>query len=65
MLVAHTSHIPDNDDDMSEGGCQSETVTLACVIAQEHHADARSHLLFPMCNPYLVRYMGFHVRSRM
>jgi len=65
MLVAHTFHIPDYDDDMSEGGCQSQTVTLACVIAQEHHADARSHLLFQMCNLYLMRYMGFHVRSRM
>ena len=57
----------DYDDDMSEGGCQSQTVTLACGIAlvSRHHADARSHLVFPMCNLYLERYMGFHVRSRM
>ena len=25
----------------------------------------RSHLVFPMCNEYLERYIGFHVRSRM
>jgi len=28
MLFAHTSHMLDYDDNMSEGGCQSQTVKL-------------------------------------
>jgi len=31
----------DYDDDMSEGGCQSQTVTLACVIALASRASYR------------------------
>jgi len=43
--------------------CQSQTVTLACVTAlasrASDDADTRSHLVFPMCNLYLERYIGF------
>jgi len=42
MLFAHTSHMLDYDDDMSEGGCQSQTVTtLACVTALATRASRR------------------------
>jgi len=41
MLFAHTSHILDHDDDMSEGGCQSQTVTLACVTTLASRASCR------------------------
>ena len=40
-VFAHTSHMLDYDDDMSERGCQSRTVTLACVTALASRASCR------------------------
>jgi len=41
MLFAHTSHMLDYDDEVSEGGCQSQAVTLACVTALASRASFR------------------------
>jgi len=43
MLFAHTSQMLDYDDDMSEGGCQSQTVTLTCVIVLASRASWRRY----------------------
>ena len=41
MLCDHTSHMFDYDDDMSQEGCQIQTMILACVIALASRASYR------------------------
>jgi len=41
MLFANTFQMLEHDDDVSEGGCQSQTVTLACVTALASRASCK------------------------